>query len=1241
MLPADRYIASILGLTEEQYEFWRDYVEKEARKGPQPAVVCGTESAATLAVVSLVITIIGVGFQIIGFLLQSRPERPGELQTRNRNGNNQVGITSFAPRTGFDAVQDVAALGAPIPVIYANRETIDGQAYGGVRANLSLLWSQVWSLGGAQMLRAVFMIGEGDVESIDPTGFAIGDNTIGSYDLLSTSSNQSGSRITVYYKGNGGRIVSSDRIAGRSADQDPGNAQNDGGSDVFSLRSVNDQWARDFSATSKPSNSTTFGVFRLIGNNLAFKLNPTVRPAVNARLKPAGDKGDSKVECPIDNVANVQRQKFAANFSSRSGIVSGSFNEGDTFTYKLLSSSDFETTYSYGVANEEGWTSAKELNRADPVYQKSGALLSVNWLSFFTSQSATVNTSLQTGTVRALFDTTAAASALANAAEGKYRIEYWVKLENNDIKEELFSFFDVIITVYKNQTLYEATKNNDGLVTDINVKLGSDSGFVQFEYEVSSDSTPLAAQDGNLRADVNFDFSELDAYVEKADDAAGSIAARQKAWDDAIVVGELYKVGSALAVCTSRSPADEIFKSDADLGTPESGQGISAVFRVVRGGSAATTTEASLSAPSTDPRTRETATSGPHLFRVAIANIATQRECRIVEVGLKSALGVDFNGLLRFRTTLSFEETDRRACLGKEGNRLKRGKLLRLDQYQSGTVTTSEDRFSFFRVYVRKYGAESFSPLSQCFGVGSQTQQAIFNYFRLEMPSLSRWEIRVEPLTGWEIRNSIATGTLWLLDSRVSGRQSASTSTTFGNVKVIFSGRSISRSVSSFTLRQGQRAGLGLESIDSNNNHVDAWGKLAEGFIYEQVESSASNGPEHEIVYVNEIVENSPVPEYSGIALVGINARSSFEWAQFRQFSAYINQGTKVRRLLNNLSEGPSHLFPDIALDRFTNPKYGPGRITDELIALEDFKSSAQWCRDRKYFFDGPVMLGTNSPRQWAADVAGTMLLDFREIGGRYSLSPLITFEPIKHKALFTAGNIEEGTFRLETVPVDDRRAIQVSAKWREERLSLDPASPGLFPVEREVTVREAAPFGSDSDPTESIDLSDYVTNENHAIDVCKFRIRLKRLRDHVVRFTITYHSLKGVCADLYPGDYIRVAMDSTFFNSFNNGGVLANGTVVSSRNLGPGSYDVIAWAGDESEPSRRTLNISDDGKANLRGFIFTVVTNNVRTYQITKITPTDDGKFDIEATHSPVSNSGVLLMAQGWDNVNNWVISR
>ena len=51
MLPSDRYLADILGLTEEQYRHFQIEVRKRAAEGPQPAVVAGTE--VVIAAISL------------------------------------------------------------------------------------------------------------------------------------------------------------------------------------------------------------------------------------------------------------------------------------------------------------------------------------------------------------------------------------------------------------------------------------------------------------------------------------------------------------------------------------------------------------------------------------------------------------------------------------------------------------------------------------------------------------------------------------------------------------------------------------------------------------------------------------------------------------------------------------------------------------------------------------------------------------------------------------------------------------------------------------------------------------------------------------------------------------------------------------------------------------------------------------------------------------------------------------
>jgi hypothetical protein len=96
---------------------------------------------------------------------------------------------------------------------------------------------------------------------------------------------------------------------------DVGNAQNAGGSDVFMVRRGS-SWAADFSSATRPNNQTVFGVYTLIGNDFGFKVNPVIRPRVQAQLVPEGDDGDAQVKCRIDDVAWAQRQKARTYFSA-------------------------------------------------------------------------------------------------------------------------------------------------------------------------------------------------------------------------------------------------------------------------------------------------------------------------------------------------------------------------------------------------------------------------------------------------------------------------------------------------------------------------------------------------------------------------------------------------------------------------------------------------------------------------------------------------------------------------------------------------------------------------------------------------------------------------------------------------------------------------------------------------------------------------------------------------------------
>jgi len=1211
MLPSDRYIANLLGLTEEEYRYYQREVQKRAAEGPQPSVVAGTE-----IIIASIALALSIGSAIVSILL--RPQIPdvggGGQPKRIKDQTDPIKRTDrFAQNYGFDSQQDISTIGTRIPVVYSKRELIDGVYYGGVRISTPMVWNQILSLGRGQLLRAVFLLGEGVVASLDPDNFAIGSNILSGYKLESYDALLNAARVSVYFRGDGGRINDSHNVFGRRASEDAGSSSS---ADTFSVY-WNEDSRKDFCASFKPSNQTTFGVHSPIGNNLAYKVNPSVRPGVRSQYKPKSSER-MRVRCPFDSQQMNERDKARAFFSTYGGIVGGQSNgrmayAGELLTYKLLT------------------TSLVGPNRP----------------------------------------------------------------------------------------------NNQAFVFD------------------------------------NFHDDNLDAGADAlgASDVASTVAGLQRNWDSNLTVGDIYKIGEAVAVCISRT--EQPFVSDSELSSG-SGNEVTAVFRVIEDGQITTTTENILNDETylkytlnefpglaTDSAAkRYVGTNGAHLFKYASAYVVSSRSCQAVEFGLRSILGSRLNGLCNFQDLRSFKDVDQNYC--KAYTEEEADEIVNV-AYQSGIISAPFEKYSFFRIKWRKYGEEKWTTLKNTYGVRGESQQAIFTYIRIEFQTLSQREFRFEPLTGYEIRNSLDGGlALYILDPSLSRNRLIE-----NDCIVIFNGESVARSANTFGIKEaeavatlkdfyaykeatngyqntmnilntvtipanqttvtglrfnnpvgvagqprvyigsgqseaGTLAGItgtltrlstsspfattpadpvdegftfeasttsanvrtiyasstffptndhkivlykGLQPVD-DDTYIDDYAKLAELFTYSEVVSSADSGPEHEIVYVNEIVPNEVEPQYDNLALVGINIRSSTEWRQFSQFSSYVTGGKECKLMAGGT--GPTHLFPEVLYDLMTNSRFGAGHfIKPYMINESDFKIAAEWCQSRKYFYDAGISEQINI-RSFAADLAATHLLTFGESDGRYFLKPAITFDLVQPKGIFTAGNISEGTFDLQYLDLEDRAPAQISVRYREERLSTDPTNPGLFPLVREVLVRES--IGSDTDPIQQLDMSDYCTSKDHAIDAAKFLLRMKRIPDHIVSFQTTF---EGAMSSLAPGDYIKVSIDETEYETFNNGAVQADGTLVSTKSLSDGTYQVFAWSGVQSEkPSLTTLEVKG-GTATPANIIFTVVTSSTKTknYQIESISAEEDGAFTIRAMHMPLTQDGILQVADGFDMFSNWII--
>jgi hypothetical protein len=1118
-LPGDAYLAELLGWSEDQllrYQVERQQAAATEFARNPPAATCGP---GALAVVSLATTILSVGYSVLSTLLAPKPRRPGQVVSSQRQGENITDGARYAPRPGFDSTQEVARLGSVIPIVFARREylpALNGRPegwYGGCRVDLGLVWSQLISLGGSQLFRGVYVLGEGPMAEIDPAGFAIGNNPLRSYDLGTAGANEAAARLTLYARLGGGRIRSSDRIAGRLAVNDIGNVENAGGGDVFQIRSTGGVIRPDACAAARPSSSTACGLYATIGNGLGYRVNPVLRPTRQFATKPQGTEGDQRIDPVDDPVALGSIWKARRMWSGRSGVVSTStgitsgeatLSVGATFEYLLSNTTDAETRLKFNSSNTD----------------------------------------------------------------------------------------------------------NDGGDAD---------------------------------------------HIETCTDVAAAISSRQRSADDALVVGELFKCGSCLAVLEERTPSDAIFSSDGDNQPVGNGQAITARFRVVRAGVVFVTPAAEINPSGTgtlqfpfqvngdvdwdwttvDPGPRyATGTSRGHLHRCAIADFTLAKPARIIEISLRSTVGIRGNGFTNLRQVLSLKEINRLAGGEKGGDILASGDRMGIAIYQSGARSFTEERYSFVRVSYRAEGSSTFVQLPSLYGVRGLTQQAQYNSIQLELPSSLRCaQIRVEPISGWEIRSGAATGQLVILDAKMAALQSI----TDGACSVRYAGEApFTRAAERFSLSSIEpEIDTGLGWSDSNTI-TDPWGKLAEAFVYDEIQASCQ-GPEHEIVNVNIIQTNPTAPTYQDIALVGLNIRSALEFQSMNQLSAQVIGGHICPTRYIEQTAGPTHLLPDIWARLALSSKFGAGAdVSAEQINTASFLAAAQWCFSRRYFYDGPLPQPENL-RQWAAEQASLHLLSFYELNGQFYFKPALTFEPVQIVDLFTAFNIKAGSFQSTTSDDDQRRPIQVSGLFRDERANNDILSPGMFSTVREITIREAS--ASDSDPVEPLDMTASCTNRWHLIDAAKFLIRWRRLVGDPISFETTY---AGMLRPIAPDDHIALAYDETFNELYSNGAVLADGTLVATEPLADGSYEVLAWDGTTPPgPTVQTLVVSGGGtRGNLLNCAWTRTgPPPVNTYRVMRVTPTDDGRQRIEAVLMPTDDAGRLLLSLDWDEPSAWVI--
>nr|BDD46115.1 hypothetical protein 14 [bacterium] len=717
--------------------------------------------------------------------------------------------------------------------------------------------------------------------------------------------------------------------------------------------------------------------------------------------------------------------------------------------------------------------------------------------------------------------------------------------------------------------------------------------------------------------------------------------------DSEIGIGSSYLVGSTITTCTAISPQEPF-----DLNTPKT-----YTFTVAESSSGNSDTDLI-----TDVRGESQVYEKQAVQRLATATISNSRPCNITEIGIRSNVWKQIN----FANVNTEPSQNTIEDFQKQGGDIQLG---RINKY----IT----RYSIFMLQVRVRGGLKWTNFlvnkttgeENYFCIKGSTPQDQYNYLFIEHP-LGQYEFRLVPVSGNSFYisklqpGSVPAFNLWQLrpNARNEGIPiDVPGAPGDGEFRLYFSASPVNTATpGTFYNKEwvkGQDTDV-IESAEARSRSFNPFDALADYIKYDGENSSHASGPEHEVVYVNEIIYNSestigllPVydsdgPQYDNLAIAGLNLWSDKEWSSLSELSAFMKYGvqvTKPNKPLGPSNPGPTNLLPEIVYTLLTDNKLGAGSLVGaEQVDDEAMANAAAYCRANGFTWNG-VLTDSVNLREWIFENAAYCLLDFTIIGGKFALRPTPMLRsngeidrdakpPIS--ALFTDGNIRD--LKVVFLDPEQRKAFKAVCLYREDTengfpetravtVSLNNESPKRYPEEA---------GNHDEDPEETFDMTQFCSVKpgaypSHPVTFAMTAIRTRTLVTHSVTFQTTPEMAMG----LIPGQYFRLVSEATHTSRFNNGAVSDDGVITSTTELERNrQYDIYKWTPGTVGVTEGVLFVGDDGNAPNslhRGIIFTLAntTTEERIYKVESLTYADDGLVELTGSHVPLTETGALAI--------------